>query len=151
MPASGSLEPETSDSEESGWDAEDQELLSLFMDFSGAAGGGEESAPAKEAASLLTMEEMIDYIKARAALSIEEGLGLPFHDICTRLSFENFTVFCLACSILSSTQTDYAGIFQVINENGNLPAPTIESAAKLYYGDRFSITGAYGDMSVCLE
>ena len=29
--------------------------------------------------------------------------------------------------------------------------PTIESAGRLYYGQNYSITGAYGDMSVCLE
>ncbi|MCR4591058.1 MAG: ATP-binding protein, partial [Lachnospiraceae bacterium] len=55
------------------------------------------------------------------------------------------------CGILSSTQTDYASVFQIVNENANLSAPTIESAAKVFYGDHFSITGAYGDMSTCLE
>ncbi|MCD8130221.1 MAG: ATP-binding protein [Lachnospiraceae bacterium] len=130
---------------------EDQELLDLFADFSMASFDGEESGSEQDGGEAQTMEQMIDYINARAALSVEQGISLPFHDICRRLDFEDFTVFCLACSILSSTQTDYAGIFQVINENGSLSAPTIESAAKLYYGSRFSITGAYGDMSVCLE
>ena len=94
---------------------------------------------------------MVDYIQSRAGAAAETGIALPFYEICRKLEYESFTVFCLACGILSSTQTDYAGVFQVINENGGLPLPTIESAAKLYYGEGFSITGAYGDMSVCLE
>ncbi|MCI9232208.1 MAG: hypothetical protein HFH96_14100, partial [Lachnospiraceae bacterium] len=98
-----------------------------------------------------SIEEMVDYIQSRAGAAAETGIALPFYEICRKLEYESFTVFCLACGILSSTQTDYAGVFQVINENGGLPLPTIESAAKLYYGEGFSITGAYGDMSVCLE
>ena len=54
----------------------------------------------------------------------------------TKLKFEPFTLFCFACGILSSTQTDYAGVFQIVNENANLSAPTIESAAKVFYGKR---------------
>lgn len=72
--------------------------------------------------------ELMDYINARAKLAKEAGVSLPFYEICEKLNYENFTVFCLTCGILSSTQTDYAGVFQVINENGSLPMPTIESA-----------------------
>lgn len=96
-------------------------------------------------------EEMMAFIEARAEKTLEAGIALPFYSLCKKMKFEHFTTFCFACSILASTQTDYAGVFQVINENGNLPAPTIESAARLYYGSEFSITGAYGDMSVGLE
>ena len=96
-------------------------------------------------------EEMMAFIEARAEKTLEAGIALPFYSLCKKMEFEHFTTFCFACSILASTQTDYAGVFQVINENGNLPAPTIESAARLYYGSEFSITGAYGDMSVGLE
>lgn len=115
--------------------------------------GEPEKAPAWQKATedSWTIEEMVDYIQSRAAAAAEKGTSLPFYEICRKLEYEPFTAFCLACGILSSTQTDYAGVFQVINENGGLPLPTIESAAKLYYGERFSITGAYGDMSVCLE
>jgi hypothetical protein len=42
-------------------------------------------------------------------------------------------------------------VFQIVNENGSYTSPTIESAGRLYFGNHFSITGAYGDMSVCLE
>ncbi|MCD7738368.1 MAG: AAA family ATPase, partial [Lachnospiraceae bacterium] len=140
-----SVEEEFAEEEQ---EADDGGLGDLFADFADSSGyesdyGAEDSGE--------PVEQMIEYINTRAQLSAEEGISLPFHDICHRLEFENFTIFCLAASILSSTQTDYAGVFQVINENGNLAAPTIESAAKLYYGDTFSITGAYGDMSVCLE
>ncbi|MCD8249232.1 MAG: ATP-binding protein [Lachnospiraceae bacterium] len=144
----GSEEPAQKDVEEPDWGGEDPDLLDLFADF---AGSGDSAAFPGSGRSEETAEEMIAYINTRAGLSVEQGIALPFHDLCRRLDFENFTIFCLAASILASTQTDYAGVFQVINENGNLSAPTIESAAKLYYGGRFSITGAYGDMSVCLE
>lgn len=150
---------EDSDEAEDSWEQEGRtsreeddslDLDALFSDFA-----METSQAAREdvgqPAEVFSVEDMVDYINARANLALENGISLPFYELCKKLDYENFTIFCLACGILSSTQTDYAGVFQVINENGGLPAPTIESAAKLYYGDRFSITGAYGDMSVCLE
>ncbi len=127
------------------------ELLELFGDFLEEQGRRQEETAEAEPEKDWTMEEMMDYVQSRAASARESGISLPFYEICKKLEYEHFTVFCLACGILSSTQTDYAGVFQVINENGGLSLPTIESAAKLYYGDGFSITGAYGDMSVCLE
>ena len=127
------------------------ELLELFGDFLEEQGRRQEETAEAEPEKDWTMEEMMDYVQSRAASARESGISLPFYEICKKLEYEHFTVFCLACGILSSTQTDYAGVFQVINENGGLSLPTIESAAKLYYGERFSITGAYGDMSVCLE
>lgn len=95
--------------------------------------------------------EMISRVSTRAAYTVESGTELPFYELCKRLSLNNFTIFCLTCGILASSQTDYAAVFQLINENGNLPAPTVESGAKLYFGNSFSITKAYGDMSLCLE
>ncbi len=95
--------------------------------------------------------ERILKIQERAKAAAEAGVNMPFYDLCVKMAFDPFTIFCFACGILSSTQTDYAGIFQIINENGNLASPTIESAGRLYYGEKYSITGAYGDMSVCLE
>ncbi len=124
-------------------DADLMDLAGLFSEFA-----METVQPEAETEEI---EEIMDYINTRAKLAKEAGVSLPFYEICQKLNYENFTVFCLTCGILSSTQTDYAGVFQVINENGSLPMPTIESAAKLYYGSSFSITGAYGDMSVCLE
>lgn len=127
----------------------DEELLDLFGDFIEEQNRqlGEENGVREED----SIEEMMEYIRARAKVSEEKKIRLPFYEICEKLSFESFTVFCLACAVLASTQTDYAGVFQVIHENGGLSLPTIEAAAKLYYGERYSITGAYGDMSVCLE
>ena len=131
-------------------DAFSAELDDIFRDFIEEnydlrQEGGSTGTPNR------SMEEMIVHIQERAQASREQGISLPFYEICRKQDFDSFTVFCFACGILSSTQTDYAGVFQVINENSSLPAPTIESAAKIYYGSGFSITGAYGDMSVCLE
>ena len=93
----------------------------------------------------------MEYIALRAAKSVEQGIHLPFYELCQKVDMDTFTVFCFVSGILSSTQTDYAGVFQVINENANLSAPTIESAAKLYFGKEFSISASYGEMSACLE
>jgi len=137
--------------EENGAPGEDGlDLEALFEDFIQEA-GRQDKGEGQEDASGISMEEMVDYINGRALESQKQGISLPFYEICRKLEYGDFTVFCLACAVLASTQTDYAGVFQVINENGNLSSPTIESAAKLYYGKKFSITGAYGDMSVCLE
>ena len=124
-----------------------EDLLSLFGSFA------EETAPAaaKAAEEEETPESRLAYIAQRAEATLEAGISLPFYALCKKLEMDPFTVFCFACGILASTQTDYAGVYQVINENGGLSAPTIESAAKLYFGSAFTIAGAYGDMSACLE
>lgn len=126
-----------------------EELLALLGDFAAEMGKADKGEPSKQ--ELPGSGEMLAYISARAEKTLEAGTALPFYSLCKKMEFEPFTVFCFACGILASTQTDYAGVFQVINENGSLSAPTIESAARLYYGSSFSITGAYGDMSVGLE
>lgn len=125
----------------------DEELLSLFGEMSVGSGSGGDT----EEESKISIEEMLDYVEERAEAALKEGISLPLYELCKKLKFEKFSTFCFTCAILSSTQTDYAGVFQVINENGGLSAPTIESAAKLYYGENFSVTSAYADMSVCLE
>lgn len=104
-----------------------------------------------EASDEKSIEDTFAYINHRAALTIENGVALPFYELCNKLEFESFTQFCFVCALLSATQTDYASIFQVVNENGGISSPTIESAAKLYYGKQYSITSAYADMSTCLE
>ena len=48
---------------------------------------------------------------------------LPLHALCEKLGMDNFTLFCFACAILSSTQTNYASIFQITNQNGSSPTP----------------------------
>lgn len=105
----------------------------------------------RKGAQKFNMYEKIMHLNRRAEMSVELGMVLPFYEICKKMEFEPFTVFCFLCGILSSTQTSYAGIYQVINENASMSVPSIETAAKLYYGQEFSITGAYGDMSVSLE
>ncbi len=156
------MEGETPEEDEEGWEEEDEvddDLLNLLGEFS--AFREEEEAQentVKETAmedmgreSKIEIKERLEFIADRAKLTIESGIPLPFYELCRKLSFEPFTTFCFAAGILSSTQTDYAGVFQIINENMNLSAPTIEAAAKIFYGHSFSITGAYGDMSTCLE
>ncbi len=130
---------------------DDDELLALLGDFSNSEMPDEGEEPALEESGALSVHEKLDFINNRADITVKEGISLPFHELCRKLDFENFTTFCFACGILSSTQTDYAAIFQIVNENANLSAPTVEAAAKVYYGTGFSMTGAYGDMSVCLE
>ncbi len=149
----GDSEGEEAEEEESAED--DDELDDLFSQFAVHV-DKEESKDDSESGSApvsdgRTSEERIKAIRERADATIAAGIDLPLHNLCTKRGFEDFTYFCFACAILSSTQTDYAGVFQIINENGSLSSPTIESAAKLYYAGNFSITTAYGDMSACLE
>jgi len=138
-------------------DGMDDELRDILSGFSEEMGEGlwEEEGPGEEGYGKkqpgISVEEMFTLIDGRLAATDTEKVRLPFYQLCRKLKFEHFTVFAIACAILSSTQTSYASVFQVVNENGNLTAPTVESAGRLYFGDRFSITAAYGDMSVCLE
>ncbi|MBQ7564226.1 MAG: ATP-binding protein [Lachnospiraceae bacterium] len=149
----GEEEPVEDPSEEPEEDEEDvdDELLSLLQDFSATEPEEPEEEETVISTGPLNLRERLSYIEKRAALTEEGGTELPFYRLCKKMSFEPFTVFCFAAGILSSTQTDYAGVFQIVNENGNLASPTIESAAKVFFGPDFSITGAYGDMSTCLE
>ena len=154
----GDMIADESESEDESDDEEDidDELMKLLGDF--ASGNNDESdeydsdvwEEIKKDAKLPIVERL-KTIDQRAELTVKSGTELPFYELCQRLEFEPFTQFCFACGILSSTQTDYAGVFHIINENASLSAPTIESAAKVFYGAGFSINGAYGDMSACLE
>ncbi len=133
-------------------DEEEEEEESSFG--GGGGGGGGEAASAALSSTVpafSSIAERMEWIQESAKLAKEKGVFMPFYELCTKMGFETFTIFCFACGILSSTQTDYSGVFQIVNENGNLSSPTIESASKLYFGKEYSITGAYGDMSVCLE
>lgn len=126
----------------------EERLGSLFQDFF------EEYFPLKDMENEkeeLSTDQMLKNISERAANTISKGIRLPFYELCEKLEFKPFTVFSLACGILSSLQVDYAGVFQLVNENGNYSSPTIEACGRLFFGEQFSITGAYGDMSVCLE
>lgn len=130
----------------------DEEMAALLGEFAmGLDSSGETGETKGEEGTDDGTESLLAYVAGRAEKTVEAGIPLPFYELCKKMEMEPFTVFCFACGILSATQTDYSGVFQVINENGNLSSPTIESAAKLYFGQAFSITGAFGDMSVCLE
>lgn len=156
----GAFDGESSEAEEGDDDIFDDDLMALFGEF-GAEEEREElldpepakitSSAGKDLAPMMDVTERILKVQEEAKAAAEEGVVMPFYDLCAKNKFEPFTIFCFACGILSSTQTDYASTFQLINENGNLSSPTIESASKLYFGQKFSITGAYGDMSICLE
>lgn len=138
------------DSADESFDELTDEMFSLFGDFAEES-EYEEIIKDDAEVELLTARERLEMIEQRADITVASGIRLPFYELYKKLNMDQFTVFCFVCGILASTQTDYAGVYQVINENGNLSAPTIESAAKLYFGNSFSIAGAYGEMSTCLE
>lgn len=119
------------------------------MDFADLLGAGSEKTDLS--AFRIPVEEMMDFIDARLAVTDTTQVMLPFYELCNKLGFGHFSTFALASAVLSSTQTSYASVYQIVNENGNLTAPTVESIGRLYYGKDYSITAAYGEMSVCLE
>ena len=116
------------------------ELSALFGELTEAA--------AEQQNDDMPVEDLLAYIDHRASLT---EVPLPLYRLCRKLDFSPFTTFCFACAILSSTQTNYASVFQVVNQNGNQSAPSIESAARVYYGIDFTITGSYSQMSLALE
>lgn len=116
------------------------DLAALF----GELGGLDESAGETEQ----TVEELLAYVDSRADAT---KASLPLYVLQRKLDFAPFTLFCLACAILSATQTNYAAVFQVVNQNGSLSAPSIESAARVFYGKGFSLTRAFSQMSLALE
>ncbi len=137
------LEPsfdETEDSSEENSGIPD-DLASLFAGFSEASDTISENTTEN-------IEDLLEYINSRAELTEAE---LPLYALCKKLDFSPFTLFCFTCALLSSTQTNYASVFQVVNQNGSLSAPSIESAARVYYGKSFSITTASSQMSLALE
>lgn len=124
------------------------ELMSLLEEFS-----SEEVVEETQKATQVEcrMEELLEYVAARASLTDTDQTPLPLYSLCRKLELSPFAVFCLAAALLSSMQINYASVFQIINQNGGLSAPTIESSARVFYGKKFNITGAYGEMSLCLE
>lgn len=128
----------------------DDELRSILEHF-GTDTQDEQQEDDDSQDTCFTVEQMFSFIDARLAVTDTSKIKLPFYELCQKLQLGHFSVFALAAAILSSTQTSYASVFQVVNENGNLVAPTIESAGRMYFGDNYAITSAYGEMSVCLE
>lgn len=127
----------------------DDALKELLGGFSSSMADEEEQTEGNS--KDITVEDMLEFIDCRMAVTETASLEMPFNVLVSKLKFDHFTTFAFACAVLSSTQTSYASVFQIVNENGSLTSPTVESAARLYYGDEYSITHAYADMSVCLE
>lgn len=130
-----------------GMDDELQELLGAFSEEAQDADTDEGEAEDEE--EMGSVEEMLSFIDHRIAVSDAENYA--FYKLCKKLKTDHFTTFALAAALLSSTQTSYASVYQIVNENGSLTAPTVESAARLYFGKDFSITKASSAMSACLE
>ena len=122
----------------------DPELSELFHSFF-------EESSAPESTQETNIEDLLAYVSHRAEMTNLTQVPMPLWNLFQKLEFAPFTIFAFTCAILSSTQTNYSSVFQVINQNGALSAPSIESAARAYYGKKFSITGAYGHMSLALE
>jgi hypothetical protein len=141
---SETAEEPTEDSE----NESDGDLLDLFGDF---AAEEESYSGGIDVDTEQPVTELMAYIRARAELNDDDKVFMPLHRLCKKGNFSDFTIFCFACAILSSTQTNYASVFQIIGQNGNLSAPTFETAARVYFGKRFSITTASAHMSEALE
>lgn len=122
------------------------ELEGLFAEFSQQL-----EMPQTETEDELSLVEALEYVRHRASLTDPQTTPLPLYKLMTKLEFSPFTEFAFACALLSSTQTSYAAVFQVINQNGSLSAPSIESAGRVFFAQDYSITGAYGQMSLALE
>lgn len=123
------------------------ELAALFADFCAQE---KKASGAKQQQALQdhSPERLLSYIEHRAALT---EIPLPLYSLCKKQGFSTFGTFCFACAVLASTQTSYAAVFQVVNQNANLSSPCIESAARVFFGEDFSITTAYSHMSAALE
>ncbi|NLV86979.1 MAG: ATP-binding protein [Clostridiales bacterium] len=119
------------------------ELDELFAEFA-------EDVSSRDAGEGLSATDCMEHIKDRAKKA-QGNIFMPMYELCEKLGLSPFSTFCFACAVLSATQTSYAGVFQVVNQNGALSAPTIESAARVFYGKDFSITEAYSEMSLALE
>ncbi|MDR1796018.1 MAG: ATP-binding protein [Clostridiales Family XIII bacterium] len=130
-------------------EAPDDELAGLLGDFASPEGGG--AAPGADVDMSEDIAELMAQIRRRAEKTDLEKTPMPLYEICSRRGFSDFSTFCFACAVLSSTQTNYASIFQVIGQNSGLTAPTFETVARVWYGESFSITGASAAMSDALE
>ncbi|SFN82735.1 ATPase family associated with various cellular activities (AAA) [Pseudobutyrivibrio sp. JW11] len=129
----------------------DADIPMDLLDILNTIGEDSEDEEEQEEVESMDITEMISYVMERGRLSREQGMILPFLNITEKLGYTNFAVFCLTAAILSSLQTEYGTIFQVINQNSGLPVPTIELAAKIYYGSDYQVAKFYDDMSHCLE
>ncbi|MDR2770514.1 MAG: ATP-binding protein [Clostridiales Family XIII bacterium] len=122
------------------------ELSELFADFSVA-----DLTDARPSAFDASAGELLAYVESRARATDLARVPLPIYSLSRKLELAPFSLFCFAGALLASTQTNYAVIFQIVNQNAALTAPSFESAARVYHGAAFSITAASEDMSRALE
>ena len=124
---------------------EDDGLTDLFASLA-------EPAPQPEPEPAPAIAELLAYVRSRAEKTDPAVTPLPLHALCEKLGMDDFTLFCFACAILSSTQTNYASIFQITNQNGLLAgAQRRIRRPRLFRQVGFAMTTAYGDMSLALE
>jgi ATP-dependent 26S proteasome regulatory subunit len=126
------------------------DLAELLGDFVASSINVHEAVQ-KDEKEQMDVPYYMEYIRNRAKLATEQGIALPLYELEQKLQLSDFAMFTLACAVLASTQTSYASVFQVVSQNGGISAPTIESAARVFWGENFSITGAFGKMSTALE
>ena len=106
-------------------DVFDDELKGILEHFGTGEDELEEEERTDDKEEKLTVEKMFAFIDARLAVTDTSKINIPFYELCRKLELGHFTIFALAAAILSSTQTSYAAVFQVVNENGSLVAPTV--------------------------
>lgn len=128
------------------------ELAGLLAEFSGAmgadaAGAGEEAESEPEP----DLKDCFSWLRERGSQTVAAGISLPLYELAEKLGLSDFAMFTLSCAVLASTQTSYAAVFQVMGQNGGVSAPTIETAARAFWGSKFTITEAFGQMSAALE
>ena len=93
-------------------DSREEEMPELPDEFSDLFGDLAEAAEEEQQNDDMPVEDLLAYINHRASLT---KVPLPLYRLCRKLDFSPFTTFCFACAILSSTQTNYASVFQVVN------------------------------------
>ena len=106
-------------------DVFDDELKGILEHFGTGEDELEEEERTDDKEEKLTVEKMFAFIDARLAVTDTSKINIPFYELCRKLELGHFTIFALAAAILSSTRTSYAAVFQVVNENGSLVAPTV--------------------------
>ena len=124
--------------------AEDDDLAALFGALSDERTNDQEQVP--------DVEELLGYVAGRAAATdlrqvphaplpaVCQAGFLPLYHVCLRLRHP----------VLPPRPTTPRS-FKWQTRTAPCPPPTVESAGRVFYGQRFSITGAYGEMSRALE
>ena len=80
-----------------------EDLFALFGDFVAESSGNQKGI---EEEDFTTTKSRMEYIASRAEKTIEQGISMPFYEVCKKMNMDTFTIFCFAGGILSSTQTD---------------------------------------------